>query len=99
MSNDIPGERRFFLTYSGVKLPLKLVTPLAENEVGNRNTYYHGYFNTADQLTGLEKVVYGEVELHHRYHYHPNGQLQRAEITDANDELTVLEFDEAGAPA
>jgi hypothetical protein len=42
-------------------------------------------------------MVYGEVELAHRYAYHGNGALRRAEVT-MDEETVVLAFDEAGAP-
>jgi hypothetical protein len=89
-------ECRHFITYSGVKLPLKLVTPLTESELQNRNTFFRGYFDTADKLLLCEKIVYGESELEHRYHYYENGVLQQAEITDADGEITLITFDEAG---
>ena len=89
-------ERHFFITYSGVKLPLKLVTPLSEAELQNRNTYFQGYFDKQERLLLCQKLVYSEIELEHRYSYYDNGKLQTAEITDADGELTVLQFDEAG---
>ena len=94
MSDTLPGACRHFLTYSGVALPLNLVSPLAD--VGHRNTYYRGYFDGENRLTGCQKVVYGEVETQHLYAYHANGQLKQAEITDADGEVTVLGFDEQG---
>lgn len=89
-------ECRHFITYSGVKLPLKLVTPLTESELQNRNTFFRGYFDSTDKLLLCEKLVYGEVELEHRYRYFENGVLQEAEITDADGEVTVMTFDETG---
>lgn len=99
MSDEPSGACRYFLTYTGVKLPFNLVTSLTEAEVHNRNTYFRGHFDAEDRLTGFEKMVYGEVELAHRYAYHGNGTLQRAEITDIDGETTVLDFDAAGNPA
>jgi hypothetical protein len=90
-------ECRYFITYSGVKLPLKLVSPLNESELQNRNTFFRGYFDFADKLLLCEKLVYGESELEHRYRYYENGVLQEAEITDADGEVTVMKFDETGA--
>jgi hypothetical protein len=91
-------ECRYFLTYSGIKLPLNLVTPIDEADTRNRNTYLRGYYDAQDRLVALEKIVYGEIELEHRYQYHDNGQLSRAEIhLVADEELTVLCFDESGA--
>ena len=82
-----------------MRLPLKLVGPLSEAETHNRNTFIRARFDGADRLVRLEKCVYGDVVLGHTYDYHPNGALQRAEIVihDAEDETTVLEFDETGA--
>lgn len=94
MNDILPGDCRHFLTYSGVALPLNLVSPL--DDVGHRNTYYRGYFDGEQRLTGCQKVVYGEVETQHRYRYHANGQLQQAEITDADGDVTLLDFDEQG---
>lgn len=89
---------RYFITYSGVKLPLKLVSPLEDAELQNRNTFFRGYFDPRDRLMLCQKMVYGEIELEHRYDYYDSGALQQAEITDADGEVTLLLFDEAGAP-
>ena len=82
---------RYFLTYSGVKLPLRLVNPLSENELANRNTYIRAQYDAADRLAVCEKLVYGEVELTHRYRYRENGTLHSAEII-IGDECAVREF-------
>jgi hypothetical protein len=39
-------------------------------------------------------MVYGEVEMEHRYQYDETGVLRRAEISDIDGEVTVLTFDE-----
>ncbi|MDF9392146.1 MULTISPECIES: DUF6156 family protein [Methylococcus] len=96
MSEAIAATCRFFLTYSGVNLPLKLTTELEPEQLSHRNTYFQGFFDDQDRLVGLQKMVYGEVEMEHRYAYHRNGKLRRAEITDAEGELTVLDFNEDG---
>ena len=91
------GECRYFLTYSGVKLPLNLVTPLSEADTRNRNTYMRGYYDAQDRLVAVEKVVYGEIEIEHRYAYHANGQISWAGVLlVADEELTVIRFDEHG---
>jgi hypothetical protein len=98
-NNENRGTPRFFVTYTGVKLPFKLVNELQASEVENRNTYLKGYFDTQDRLTGFDKLAYGEIELVHRYTYHDNGKLSAAEITDIDGETTMLIFDVAGNPA
>ena len=92
-NNENRGTPRFFVTYTGVKLPFKLVNELQASEVENRNTFFRGYFNAQDLLTGFDKIAYSEVELKHRYEYHDNGKLRQAEITDIDGEVTVLNFD------
>lgn len=84
-------EWRYFGTYSGVKLPLNLVNPLAEAELGHRNTFMRARFDGAGRLVACEKLVYGEVQLAHAYQYAADGALVRAEIV-MDDETTVLIF-------
>lgn len=84
---------RFFVTYTGVKLPFKLVNELKPVEVENRNTYFRGYFDEHERISGFDKIAYGEIELAHRYTYHDNGKLRAAEITDIDGETTMLIFD------
>jgi hypothetical protein len=98
-NNESRGAPRFFVTYSGVKLPFNLVSELQEHEVQNRNTYFRGHFDSKERLTGFDKFAYGEVELKHRYRYHDNGRLSAAEITDIDGEVTMLVFDTEGSPA
>lgn len=90
--------QRYFVSYSGVKLPLNLVNELHGDERDNRNTYFLGVYDQAQRLIRCEKRVYGEIELLHQYDYHDNGMLQLAEITDADGDVTVLHFDQAGKP-
>jgi hypothetical protein len=98
MSNEAIDERRYFTSYTGVKLPFKLVNPLSDQEVENRNTYFLGHFDPQERLTGFDKLVYGEIELAHRYLYHANGTLQQAEITDIDGEIAILHYAEDGTP-
>ncbi|MBY0577454.1 MAG: hypothetical protein K2P57_00240 [Burkholderiales bacterium] len=87
---------RYFVSYTGIKLPLKLVNPLEEAELRNRNTFFRGFYDAQDRLVSCQKVVYGEIEMQHRYEYHESGMLKLAEITDAENEVTVIRFDEQG---
>ncbi len=88
--------QRFFVSYSGVKLPLNLVTPLEEAQLANRNTFFRAYFDARERLVACEKITYGEVELSHRYDYYESGALHRAVITDTDAEVTILTFSEQG---
>jgi hypothetical protein len=84
---------RHFVSYTGVALPLKLITPLDDESMDRRITYIRGYFNDQDQLMGLEKVVYGEVEFEHHYQYHEDGRLKSAELIEADEEPNIMYFD------
>ena len=97
MSEEAFRDCRFFVSYSGVKLPFNLVNPITADALSNRNTFIRAYFDGAGVLKGFDKVVYGEVELAHRYEYHGNGAMRRAEITMLDEDATVLQFDETGA--
>lgn len=89
---------RFFVSYSGVRLPFNLVNAIEPDALSNRNTFIRAWFDEAGLLTGFDKVVYNEVELSHRYRYHGNGRLSHAEIVMLDEEPTALRFDESGAP-
>jgi hypothetical protein len=88
---------RYFLSYSGVRLPLNLVRPLDAAELGNRNTYFRATYDPQGRLLTCEKLVYGEVELVHEYVYRDSGSLARARVT-MGDETSEIECDENGAP-
>ncbi len=83
---------RYFTSYSGVRLPLKLVGELTSEDMRNRNTFYRGSFDAEGRLMRCEKVVYGEVEVFHDYRYHPDGRLAQALIHDANGEEERLDY-------
>lgn len=91
-----PGRHyEYFLTYSGVRLPLTLVSPISAEALANRNTYIRAGFDSRGRLISCEKIVYGEVELRHDYEYRPDGSLTRA-LIGMDDEETEILFDERG---
>lgn len=83
---------RHYVSYTGVSLPLKLITPLENEDLDRRITYFRGYYNDQDQLMAVEKVVYGEIEFEHRYQYHPDGRLKSAELLEVDEEPRVMQF-------
>lgn len=89
---------RYYTSYSGVTLPLKLVGEIAEQDMDNRNAYFQGDYDQDDRLCICRKIVYGETELEHCYSYHDNGALKQADIIEDDDETTTLLFDEQGQP-
>jgi Family of unknown function (DUF6156) len=88
---------RYFVSYSGVDLPLNLVNEIAAEALTNRNTYYRGYYGKSGKLMGFEQFAYGAVELEHRYEYHDNGALRRVEINMPDEDPLIKCFDEQGA--
>lgn len=96
MTQENPENWRYFVSYTGVKLPLKLINPLEIVDLTNRNTFIRASFDAQDRLLAFEKLVYGEVEMSHRYEYDADGVLRRAEIS-MDDEITEMRFDASGA--
>ncbi|MDR3466608.1 MAG: DUF6156 family protein [Xanthobacteraceae bacterium] len=87
---------RYFVSYRGVSLPAIPVSALDPSMLTNRNTYIRAFFDDTGVLHGFDKLVYGAVELSHRYAYHANGRLSRAEIAIPDEEPALLAFDETG---
>jgi hypothetical protein len=96
---EIAEERSiaYFLSYSGVGLPLNLVNPISGAELSNRNTFIRAEYDGNSCLIYFEKIVYGEVEMAHDYKYDANGRLIWARIV-MDDEETILCFDAEGNP-
>ncbi|MDO9160769.1 MAG: DUF6156 family protein [Methylococcaceae bacterium] len=88
-------EVRYFVSYSGIKLPLKLVNEITQASLNNRNTYYRGYFDADNKMLLCQKVVYGEVESEHQYQYDDSGVLAHAKIIE-DDEERELSFNKPG---
>jgi hypothetical protein len=97
-ANMTETTKSYYLSYSGVRLPLKLTSPIEAGELENRNTYIVAHHDSQGRLVELVRMVYGEEELRHLYQYHDNDHLKQAEIT-MGGETRVLDFDEEGKPA
>lgn len=77
---------RYFLTYRGVRLPLQLSEELQPDELRHRNTWFEARYDAAGRLVAIDKQVYGEVEMSHRYHYDDQGRLRQAVVSSADDD-------------
>lgn len=95
MNQEQPTGFRYFVSYSGIKLPLKLVNEITEDSLNNRNTYYRSCFDDRDRMLLCQKIVYGEVESEHQYQYYEGGVLKSAQITE-DDEVREIHFNESG---
>jgi hypothetical protein len=89
MAEALTKNCRYFLTYTGTKLPLTLLEEIDEAGLKNRNTYFCGYFDGQDRLVGIQKIVYGELEMEHRYYY-DGATLKRAEVIDIDGDITEI---------
>lgn len=87
-------KTRYFISYSGVSLPLNLVNEL-QDSLDQRITYFIGYYNN-DLLLKVEKIVYGEIEFTHDYSYDDNGKISRAVIIEEDEAPRTLIFDDQG---
>lgn len=83
---------RYFTSYSGIRLPLKLVGELAVEDMRNRNTFFKGGFDAGGRLRRCEKLVYGEIEFCHEYSYHTDGRLVRAVIHEAGEDPETIDY-------
>ncbi|TXT35052.1 MAG: hypothetical protein FD135_5121 [Comamonadaceae bacterium] len=92
MLTTSPPSLRFFLTYSGISLPLRLTEELTPDTLRNRNTYFQAAYDAAGRMLWLEKLVYGEVEMRHDYEWDADGRLRKAIIRSEDEEPQVREF-------
>lgn len=83
---------RYFLTYRGAGLPLTLTEELAEADLRHRNTWFEARYDGAGHLVAIDKRVYGDIEMQHRYDYDAEGRLCRATVTLGEDEPVVRTF-------
>lgn len=86
---DGPLEHRYYLSCRGVDPPSIMVGPIGDDA-------FRAYFDRAGVLRGFDKIVYGEVELSHRYHDHADGRIRRADIAVPDEDPGTVEFDEGG---
>ena len=98
MNQAAQNPFRYFVSYSGIKLPLKLVNEITKDSLTNRNTYFRASFDALDRMQLCQKIVYGEVESEHQYHYYDNGALKSAQITE-DDEVREIHFNASGEMA
>lgn len=83
-------EEKYFLSYSGIGLPLKMVSPLESEGLENRNTYFIARYNSDGLLVEVIKQVYNEIELHHEYTYNPDGKLIETKITGLDGDVNIV---------
>ena len=80
-----------FVTYSGVRPPVRLVEPIDPADMGHRNTFVRAVHDAGGRLVRFDKMVYGSSELTHVYVWGDDGRLASAVIT-VGEETTTLAF-------
>lgn len=93
MTSEPALQCRHYASYTGVRLPLNLISPLEAEELARRMTYFRGYYDSDERLVALEKVVYGEIEFEHRYEYDADGRLTSAQLSEPGEEPRQMRFD------
>lgn len=81
-----PTEKRYFTSYTGTALPLKLVGPLDADQVDGRISYFEASYDDDERVLSILKVVYGEVEFAHCYEYADDGKLLTVTLTEGDEE-------------
>lgn len=89
---DTPPTR-YFLSYTGIGLPLKLTGELQASDLRNRNTWFEAHHDAQGRVQAIVKQVYGEVEMRHDYAYDTQGRLLSATVQTGDDEPRVIAFD------
>ena len=87
---------RYFISYTGVKLPLQLVNELDAGGLDNRITYFKAYYDDHDRLKIIEKIVYGEIEFIHHYEYGQDDALHKAILLEGDELPRTMVFDSQG---
>lgn len=82
---------RYFISYSGIKLPLNLVNEITSEQLHNRNTFYRAAYDELGRMILCQKVIYSEVDTQHDYKYDAGGNLIFARVTEG-EEVRELHF-------
>ncbi len=89
-------SRRFFASFVGIGLPLRLISELGPSAIIHRNTYFIAYYDESGRQMRCDKIVYGDLILSHTYEYYASGSLKSASIRSDDDDGGVIFFDEHG---
>ncbi len=89
-------SRRFFASFVGIGLPLRLISELEPSAIIHRNTYFVAYYDESGRQIRCDKMVYGDRILSHIYEYYAGGFLKSASIRSDDDDGGVIFFDEHG---
>ena len=92
----------YFGSWGGYGLPLRLVDRITQEEAEARNArgsaYLIGYFDAEGRLVRDVKIYRDKVFFEHHYTYYPSGRLKGMQVTNAQGELLVREYDENDRP-
>jgi hypothetical protein len=83
---------RYFLSYSGITLPLRLLEEISAEGLAHRNTWFRASYDATGRMLRCEKMVYGDVEMVHDYRYDAAGTLIEATVRIGEDEPQTIRF-------
>lgn len=96
MDNERQVEIRYYGTFSGYNIPLKLSEELTQPEALRRKSYYVGFYNETQSLFRVEKYLNGSLFFQHNYFYHENGSIRENRIVNSDGITTTNHFDAKG---
>jgi hypothetical protein len=84
------SDQKYFGTFVGYDLPLKLRENLFRTEAEERGTYYIAHYDSVGRLEEVRKVHTGATFFVHKYTYDAQGILVEARITNKAGEVSIL---------
>lgn len=97
IKNDTKStETKYFATFSGYNIPLKLTEEIPKELALKRDAYYVGFYDEDQRLTCVEKYLDGALFFRHSYFYREDGSLRESKTVNSEGIETVSYFDENG---
>ncbi|MBO9643092.1 MAG: hypothetical protein J7603_08210, partial [Pseudacidovorax sp.] len=85
MNESAMPALRYFSSYSGRGLPLRLVGELPPEAIAHRNTRLRAAYDEAGRPICIEKLVYGAVEMRHDYRWAADGTLAGVTVSEEGE--------------
>ncbi|MBP6894469.1 MAG: hypothetical protein KBC94_08600 [Pseudacidovorax sp.] len=85
MNESAQSGLRYFSSYSGRGLPLRLVGELPPEAIAHRNTCFRASYDEAGRPLCIEKLVYGAVEMRYDYRWAADGALAGVTVSEEGE--------------
>ena len=83
-------NEKYFGTFSGYTLPLKLKNNLSKSEIEARRAYLVAYYDASGRLHKVRKVLDGKTEFIHEYAYDAQSKLVEVIVTNHEGNISIL---------